>query len=62
MPVLKNLHSTEHQVTHLLFQRGEMTASGSKHADNVAAVLLGGCTFVKNSNENDYFKLIDIFL
>ena len=36
---------------------GEMAASGSKHADNVAAVLLGGFTFVKNSNENDYFKL-----
>ena len=36
---------------------GEMAASGSKHADNVAAVLLGGFTFVKNSTENDYFKL-----
>ena len=36
---------------------GEMAASGSKHADNVAAVLLGGFTFVKNSIENDYFKL-----
>ena len=36
---------------------GEMAASGSKHADNVAAVLLGGFTFVRNSIENDYFKL-----
>ena len=36
---------------------GEMAASGSKHADNVAAVLLGGFTFVKNITENDYFKL-----
>ncbi len=36
---------------------GEMAASGSKHADNVADVLLGGFTFVKNSTENDYFKL-----
>ena len=36
---------------------GEMVASGSKHADNVAAVLLGGFTFVRNSIENDYFKL-----
>ena len=37
--------------------QGEMAASGSKHADNVAAVLLGGFTFVRNSVENDYFKL-----
>lgn len=37
--------------------QGEMAASGSKHADNVAAVLLGGFTFVRNSAENDYFKL-----
>jgi homoserine kinase len=29
--------------------QGEMAASGSKHADNVAAVLLGGFTFVRNS-------------
>ena len=36
---------------------GEMAASGSKHADNVAAVLLGGFTFVRDSIENDYFKL-----
>ena len=36
---------------------GEMTASGSRHADNVAAVLLGGFTFVRNSIEHDYFKL-----
>ena len=36
---------------------GEMAASGSKHADTVAAVLLGGFTFVRNSIENDYFKL-----
>jgi homoserine kinase len=36
---------------------GEMAASGSKHADNVAAVLLGGFTFVRNSIKNDYFKL-----
>jgi homoserine kinase len=37
--------------------QGEMTASDSKHADNVAAVLLGGFTFVKSSIENDFFKL-----
>ena len=37
--------------------QGEMAASGSEHADNVAAVLLGGFTFVRNSVENDYFKL-----
>ena len=37
--------------------QGEMAASGSKHADNVAAVLLGGFTFVRSSVENDYFKL-----
>jgi homoserine kinase len=37
--------------------QGEMAASGSKHADNVTAVLLGGFTFVRNSVENDYFKL-----
>ena len=37
--------------------QGEMAASDSKHADNVAAVLLGGFTFVRNSEENDYFKL-----
>ena len=36
---------------------GEMAASDSKHADNVAAILLGGFTFVRNSIENDYFKL-----
>ena len=36
---------------------GEMTASGSRHADNVAAVLLGGFTFVRNSIRHDYFKL-----
>ena len=36
---------------------GEMAASGSKHADNVAAVLLGGFTFVRDSTKNDYFKL-----
>jgi len=36
---------------------GEKAASGSLHADNVAAVLLGGFTFVKNSSKNDYFKL-----
>ena len=36
--------------------QGEMAASDSKHADNVAAVLLGGFTFVRNSDENDYFK------
>lgn len=37
--------------------QGEMAASDSKHADNVAAVLLGGFTFVRNTEENDYFKL-----
>lgn len=37
--------------------QGELAASDSKHADNVAAVLLGGFTFVRNSEENDYFKL-----
>ena len=36
---------------------GEKAASGSLHADNVAAVLLGGFTFVRNSSKNDYFKL-----
>jgi homoserine kinase len=36
---------------------GEMVASGSKHADNVAAVLLGGFTFVRDSLKNDCFKL-----
>jgi len=36
---------------------GEMIASGYRHADNVAAVLLGGFTFVRNSVMHDYFKL-----
>jgi homoserine kinase len=36
---------------------GEKIASGSAHADNVAAVLLGGFTFVRDSLEFDIFKL-----
>jgi homoserine kinase len=36
---------------------GEKIASGSTHADNVAAVLLGGFTFVRDSLEFDIFKL-----
>jgi len=36
---------------------GEKIASGSAHADNVAAVLLGGFTFVRDNLIFDIFKL-----
>ncbi len=35
----------------------EKIASGSTHADNVAAVLLGGFTFVRDNLIFDIFKL-----
>ena len=37
--------------------QGEKAACGSLIADNVAAVLLGGFTFVRDSLKYDYFKL-----
>ena len=37
--------------------KGEIASSGTIHADNVSAVLMGGFTFVRNLSEKDFIKL-----
>ena len=37
--------------------KGEVAASGTLHADNVSAVLMGGFTFVRSSLNKDFIKL-----
>ena len=53
---LLNSPFTAHELIHFAMQ-GEVLASGSAHADNVAPVLLGGITLVRSTNPIDVIQL-----